>query len=302
MFKNLFQTSGLSLERLKGFLDVADAGGMTKAADGDPSRQSLYSRQVKELEEFFGTELIRRSGRGIELTDKGRQLAGAIRESLSALSEFHDSCDGARQVYSIGAGQALLQWIVLPALISLRDRLPDTDFAVQNLRTQDVVDGVNELKTDFGLIRSNAVGPRQESIRLGTVDYALFVPKSLLRVPARAGWRMVLDKAPLATMDSDGQFRAALLGAAEKVGIDLRIALRCTSFPLAAAALETGEYAAILPSMAGRFYSKESYHQISVPFLKAQAREISLVWNRRLPSVKKRSAKILKMLGAKLRF
>lgn len=302
MFENLFQTTGLSLERLQAFLAVAEAGGMTKAANGDASRQSLLSRQVKDLEDFFGTELIRRSGRGIELTDKGRELAAATREALSALSEFRDSCEAGRQSYTIGAGQALLQWLALPALIKLRKRLPDVDFTIENLRTQEVVDGINELKTDFGLIRSNAVGPRQESAPLGTMTYALFVPRKLLSVPPRTGWRMVLDKAPLATLDSDGQFRAALLKAAEKAGIDLRISLRCTSFPLAAAALETGEYAAILPSMAGSFYGDDAYQKISVPFLKNQAREISLVWNKRLPSVKKRSGDVRKLLEAEFRF
>lgn len=302
MFYKLFQTTGLSLERLQTFLAVADAGGMTKAADGDTSKQSLFSRQVKELEDFFGTELIRRSGRGIELTAKGRELAAATREALGTLSEFQDSCEAGRQNYSIGAGQALLQWIALPALIRLHRRLPDVDFTVQNLRTQEVVDGINDLKTDFGLIRANAVGPRQDSVPLGIMTYALFVPRKLLSLAPRAGWRMVLDKAPLATLDSDGQFRAALLKAAETAGISLQISLRCTSFPLAAAALETGEYAAILPSMAGRFYDEDAYQRISVPFLQGQAREISLVWNKRLPSVKKRSSELRKQIEREFRF
>ena len=54
MFRDLFQTTGLTLERLHSFLMVAEAGGVTKAAGGDPNRQSLFSRQIKELEEFFG--------------------------------------------------------------------------------------------------------------------------------------------------------------------------------------------------------------------------------------------------------
>lgn len=302
MFKNLFQMSGISLERLQAFLAVSEAGGMTRAAGGDPSKQSLFSRQVKELEEFFGTDLVQRSGRGIQLTTKGKELAAAIRESFTALSEFQESCGNHRQTYSIGAGQALLQWIVLPTVIKLQNKAADADFSVQNLRTQDVVEGVTELKTDFGLVRSNAVGPRHDSAVLGFMDYTLYVPKKLLHVPLRSGWRLVLDKVPLATMVSDGQFRSTLLAAAEKARIELRIALACASFPLAAEALVSGQYAAILPTMAGRAFDRKRFHSISVPFLKSQVREIRLIWNRRLPSVRKQSRGILDLLKSELRF
>lgn len=302
MFQKLFQMSGISLERLRAFLAVSEAGGMTKAAEGDPSKQSLISRQVKDLEEFFGVELIRRSGRGIQLTAKGRELAGAIRESFVALSQFQDACQNNRQTYSIGAGDSLLQWVVLPSLNGLHKRLADTDFSLQNLRTRQVVEEVTEMKTDFGLVRSNAISPRHESTVLGIMEFTLFVPKKLMKVPKRSGWRLIMDKVPLATMDSAGEFGRTLLSAAEKAKIDLRIALRCGSFPLASEALRSGEYAAILPSIAANSLETKSYHTVSVPFLRSQAREISLIWNRRMPSVRRQSDKVLKLLKAGFKF
>ena len=41
----LFAAGGLSLERLRSFLAVAEAGSIAKAAKGDPTRQSQFSRQ-----------------------------------------------------------------------------------------------------------------------------------------------------------------------------------------------------------------------------------------------------------------
>ena len=302
MFEDLFQMSGISLERLRSFLAVSEAGGMTKAANGDASKQSQLSKQVKDLEGFFGVELVRRSGRGIQLTAKGKELAGAIRESFTALAQFQEDCHNNRQVYSIGAGDSLLQWTVLPSLKGLHKKLADVDFTLQNLRTRQVVEEVTELKTDFGLVRSNAVGPRHESAVLGAVEYKLFVPKKLMNIPQRSGWRLIMDKVPLATMDSDGEFRRTLITAAEKAKIDLRIALRCGSFPLASEALQTGEYAAILPGIAANCLDLSSYHVVSMPFLKSQAREVSLIWNRRMPAVRRQSDKVLKLLKAGFKF
>lgn len=62
MFQNLFSRSGFSMERLASFCAVADAGSIARVADKDPTRQSLISRQIRELETFFGVELVRRKG------------------------------------------------------------------------------------------------------------------------------------------------------------------------------------------------------------------------------------------------
>ena len=53
-FARLFTVSGLSLDRLRTFLRVAEAGNLAKAAKGDATQQSQFSRQIKELEAFFG--------------------------------------------------------------------------------------------------------------------------------------------------------------------------------------------------------------------------------------------------------
>lgn len=40
---------GMSLERLDAFLAVLEAGGIARAAPGQPVRQSQLSRQISEL-------------------------------------------------------------------------------------------------------------------------------------------------------------------------------------------------------------------------------------------------------------
>ena len=64
MFEHLFANSGLSLERLRTFREIVTAGGITAAAGDDSNRQSQYSRQLKELERYFGVELLKRGHGG----------------------------------------------------------------------------------------------------------------------------------------------------------------------------------------------------------------------------------------------
>jgi DNA-binding transcriptional LysR family regulator len=62
MFESLFAKDRLSLERIRTLVEVSRAGSISQAAPGDVTHQSQYSRQLKELEQFFGTELATRYG------------------------------------------------------------------------------------------------------------------------------------------------------------------------------------------------------------------------------------------------
>src|SRR4051812_48478448 len=110
MVADLLSESGLSLERLQSFCRVAEARGVTRAAQGDPTKQSLYSRQIKELEQFFGAELMRRKGRGIVLTTAGQRLHSIAREQFAALRDLKAECRAQPFEIVIGAGESFIQW------------------------------------------------------------------------------------------------------------------------------------------------------------------------------------------------
>ena len=53
MFDHLFSKGGLSLDRLRGFMQMADAKSIAKAAPGDTNRQSQISRQIRDLTDLM---------------------------------------------------------------------------------------------------------------------------------------------------------------------------------------------------------------------------------------------------------
>src|SRR5215831_6568732 len=103
MFEQIFAESGLSLDRLKALLEVGAAGSIVKAAASDPVRQSQYSRQIKDLEDFFRTRLIERQGKGTRLTSNGKELARISRFFMLGLSNFQRGCLAEDQTFRIGA-------------------------------------------------------------------------------------------------------------------------------------------------------------------------------------------------------
>lgn len=163
MFESLFSERGLSLDRLKVLIEVRDAGSIAQAAPGDPVRQSQYSRQLRELSEFFGCEVAQRKGKILKLTPQGERLAELAREQLRSLNDFRAECKEQSVAFTIGAGDSLIQWLVIPRLGKIIDEFPGTHFATTNLRTNEIVQQLTDCRLDFGIIRKNAMAPGLKS-------------------------------------------------------------------------------------------------------------------------------------------
>ena len=138
MFEHLFAERGLSLDRLKTLIEVAKAGSIAAAARGDSARQSLYSRQIKELEEFFGVELASRRGKVLALTGAGWELVRLASESLCLLDDFKSRSRNLPYRFTIGAGDSLHAWVVAPVLASIQKRGLPWLFALENLRNSEI--------------------------------------------------------------------------------------------------------------------------------------------------------------------
>lgn len=302
MFAELLQQGGLSLDRLQSFCLVAQAGGVTRAAKGDPARQSLFSRQIKELEEFFGTELIRRKGRGIALTAAGERLNALARECFASLLDFKSECKGLPVEVVIGAGESVIQWLLMPRLDDIRKRMPNVRFKFLNLPSGEAVKRLADGLIDFALVRKNAVTRPLQAKSLGIMGYSLFIPATLQPVGGRKDGLKLLDGLPLATLEGEGSFRSGLAMVAKKEGVKVNIQIECSSFPLAARAVAKGNVAAILPTIAAADFPDAAVTEVPVTILKAFDREMCLASNTRLTRIRPILNQAATVLGQTCRF
>ena len=155
MFEHLFAERGLSLDRLKTLIEVAKAGSIAAAARGDSARQSLYSRQIKELEEFFGVELAARRGKVLALTRSGWELVRLASESLCLLDDFKSRSRNLPYRFTIGAGDSLHAWVVAPVLADIQQRGLPWLFALENLRNSEIPHKLQNMDVDFGIVRTS---------------------------------------------------------------------------------------------------------------------------------------------------
>lgn len=292
MFDSLFSERGLSLDRLKVLLEVRDAGSIAQAAPGDPVRQSQYSRQLRELSEFFGCEVAHRRGKILKLTAAGERLAELTREQLRSLDDFRADCRHQNVTFTLGAGDSLIQWLVIPQLGRILDAFPGIHFSTTNLRTNEIVRQITDGRLDFGIIRENAVAPGLKAVPLGVVRYAALVPGRWVRAKGGITLQQALRERPLATQTTDGQFVSGLRDIALELGAPLQAALSCQSFPQTLAALRTGRFWALVPELATHDLPPGCVARIEDERLRQLDREAMLAWNPRLVRVRPNAAKV----------
>jgi len=284
MCENFFSVGGLSLDRLKNFVEVAEKGAIARVADGDPSRQSLISRQISELEAFFGTELTRRKGKGLELTEAGRELARQARMQFQGLADFKTTYSGKPVEFRIASGNSVLEWLVAPDMGRVASAVSGSTFALLDWRTGDVVRGLLDHTVDFGIIRKSALVKPLKFLPIGKISYRLFVPKSLTTGAGKSPVSL-----PLA-ISIGGEF----LQAVEKAnsGQLPHVVYRCTSFTQAAQLVRSGVCAAILPHIATASLAGHAVVK-NLPWLKDIQRDLGLAWHQRLVDVRPDARKIL---------
>jgi LysR family transcriptional regulator, hca operon transcriptional activator len=150
--------AGMELRHLRYFVAVAEAGSLTVAAERRlHTSQPSLSRQIQDLEEEVGAQLLTRRARGIELTPAGRTFLDHAR---LVLSEVEAAARAARQVahpakpcFAIGflTGHELT-WMP-EALRILRDELPNIDVMISSQYSPLLADGLSKEKIDAAFLR-----------------------------------------------------------------------------------------------------------------------------------------------------
>jgi DNA-binding transcriptional LysR family regulator len=86
--------TNFDMDALRSFCEGVDLGSFAKAADRLGRSASALSMQMKKLEEQAGTDLLRKSGRGLELTAAGETLLSYARRILDLNDEARTALAG----------------------------------------------------------------------------------------------------------------------------------------------------------------------------------------------------------------
>lgn len=247
MLGKLFTRKGVSIERLKGLCEIADAGGIMAAAAGEPSKQSLLSRQIKELEGAFGFDLLDRDTVPHGLSERGGELEKMARNFLENLDNFAAVAVGHLPQVTIGAGESLIQWFLIPAF----SRVDATEFAVRfrNLTGRGIVEAIRGGRVDVGLVSSAYLGKELSGTEVATYGAVLvgcarqFQKRKSLRWEEYCSLESVL-------LEGRGKLRREVERIGRKRKSEPRVVLECTSYAQVLEACRKEGRVGIVPEIA----------------------------------------------------
>jgi LysR family hca operon transcriptional activator len=148
----------MELRHLRYFIAVAEAGSLTVAAQRKlHTTQPSLSRQIRDLEDDVGAQLLTRSARGIELTPAGRAFLDHARLVLSqveaATAAARRVARPAKPCFVMGflTGHELT-WMP-ETLRILRDELPNADVMISSQYSPQLADGLLNGRVDAAFLR-----------------------------------------------------------------------------------------------------------------------------------------------------
>ena len=148
----------MELRHLRYFVAVAETESLTLAAKSRlHTSQPSLSRQIRDLEEEIGAQLMRRTARGVELTSAGRAFLdharGVLLQVDAAAEAARRAVRPAKPCFTMGflTGHELT-WMP-EALRILRDELPNIDVMISSQSSPLLADGLSKGKIDAAFLR-----------------------------------------------------------------------------------------------------------------------------------------------------
>jgi LysR family hca operon transcriptional activator len=171
----------MELRHLRYFVAVAEAGSLTVAAQRRlHTSQPSLSRQIRELEDEVGAQLLTRRARGIELTPAGRAFLEHARLVLSQVEAAGEAArraaHPARPCFTMGflTGHELT-WMP-EALRILRDELPNIDVMISSQYSPGLANALVKGTIDAAFLRREQGVPELEFRLLVKEPLAVILP------------------------------------------------------------------------------------------------------------------------------
>ena len=250
----------MELRHLRYFCMVAEEGHVTRASERLRVAQPALTQQIKALEAELRTPLLRRIGRGIELTE-----AGVVfwREAQAILDRVRAACLIAQQTARGLAGRLAIGLTetasfaapVTAVLKQARERWPQVEFSLVQARSNDLVPALAERRIDIAFMRSPAPDT-------ATLHWQTFLSEGLLVVAPDTHPLAKQRSIDLAALDGepiilprgrsgDATLRTLLVAAFATAGRELRVVQETPEYILAINLAAAGIGIALVPTVLG---------------------------------------------------
>ncbi|MDE6212798.1 MAG: LysR family transcriptional regulator, partial [Lachnospiraceae bacterium] len=155
---------------LQYFLAVAEEQSITKAAEYLHISQPTLSKQMMDLEESLGKQLLIRGRKRITLTEEGTYLRGRAQEIISLMdkteSAFRENEQNITGDVYIGCGEHRSTFSIMRLIRTIQEEYPDIRFHFFSSNADAITERLDNGLLDMGFLLEPEISPRYDYQKL----------------------------------------------------------------------------------------------------------------------------------------
>ncbi len=249
----------MNLEQLRSFVEVAQTGHFTQAAQNLHIAQPTLSRQIATLENELGVELFHRARGNVALTAGGDRLLPLAKRMLAdaetARSELADLAGLRGGRIRLGATPTLCTSLVVDVLAEFHERYPAVEIEILERGSRSLIDALVEGSLDLALIVTSVASPAARAVieREPLIDERLVLVSSAEKpAPFPTGRPVTLRElaaAPQIVFPENYDLRVAVDAAMQREELTPLVAVEGAEMDAALRFAERGLGVAVVPAM-----------------------------------------------------
>lgn len=212
----------MELYQLKAFVEVAEQGNMTRAAESLYTSQPAVSAQIKALEQALGVQLFHRSAAGMTLTDPGKALLDQARITLAQARTMEDLARNLRgnpsQSLRIGINDAGPRLRIDALTRTLLADQPDLSISFDRGTSGSVLSEIRRFALDVGFYEGPATDQNVAYTPLDMVELCIVVPNGWADRLAKSSDWSSLSNVPWVFTRPDCSYHAELARLSDRYG------------------------------------------------------------------------------------
>ena len=155
---------------LQYFLAIAEEQSITKAAEYLHISQPTLSKQMMDLEESLGKQLLIRGRKKVTLTEEGTYLRGRAQEIISLMdkteSAFRENEQSITGDVYIGCGEHRSTFSIMQIIRTIQEEYPDIRFHFFSSNADAITERLDKGLLDMGFLLEPEISPRYDYQKL----------------------------------------------------------------------------------------------------------------------------------------
>lgn len=216
--------------QMRSFHAVAITGSFVGASRLLHVSQPTITTQVKALEDLYGVELFARKGRGVQLTEAGKDLFSITQKTMAS---FEESVEFLREAKGLRAGHLRIAAVgsqqVTSVLPEFHRRYPRIRITVEFGNSKQVEQAILDYHADVGFLAEISSLSRLYRIRYSHPEIVVVVNKRHPWSKRKTITLQELASHPLVMREQGSETRRVLENAARKAKVELQTIMEIRS-------------------------------------------------------------------------